>query len=164
MMQSDNILNSIRNSRKSPYKNSPSKLSMSSKKSTPKLNMHSPTKLPGKISVNSSKLQYSRNDKPKSVTEVYQVSSSEDEEDETQVRDYPPTSIHIIQDVSSNTSHEYHPINTAFANYNEFIKLVFKAKKVDRISNIPRAVEIGRKMGLLLTESDLNPKKLKDQS
>ena len=44
-------------------------------------------------------------------------------------REYPPTSIKILQDLEKSKEHEYHGVNIALRNYNRFVKEVLSRKR-----------------------------------
>lgn len=56
-----------------------------------------------------------------------------------------------------------HPINKMFADYNEFIRLVFKFRGTEQkyLNNIPFALRVAKRMGMTITKNQLLPANLK---
>lgn len=76
---------------------------------------------------------------------------------------YPASKIKICQNVNAYEHLKIHPINKMFADYNEFIRLVFKFRgtELKYMNNIPYALKIAKRMGMTLSKNQLLPATLK---
>lgn len=111
--------------------------------------------MPRKIHARSlSQIPKSRTFKREEESEA--VAKTADEEKAANLNDrYLPCKAKIFQNINAYDHLKTHTINRFFGDYNEFIRLVFKFRGVEAkyISNIPVAIKIAKRMGVVLTKN-----------
>ena len=80
-------------------------------------------------------------------------------------KDYGPTKIKIGINMNAYFHHFAHPINIMIRDYNDFVRLVFKAMtrqdRVPKVSDVTYALKLARRLGLQLNKNHLSVQFLK---